>query len=105
MFGKKAQNEARSSGSSSDATTLIAAGTEIHGNVRFRGVMHVEGKVTGEYPGLMKAPCAWLMVAVLKVIFARLILSLTAMSKVMFMPRKNWSWPAMPISAVMFITS
>ncbi|WP_281647647.1 polymer-forming cytoskeletal protein [Parendozoicomonas sp. Alg238-R29] len=46
MWGKKGQNDvvAPTSGS----TTLISDHTEITGDIRFRGVMHVEGKIVGD---------------------------------------------------------
>lgn len=58
MWGNKPANESKpviskpSSPSSSAAlaqntTTLIAGGTEIEGNIRFRGNVHIEGSVKG----------------------------------------------------------
>ena len=47
MWGKKSSPvELMSSGS--DATTLISEGTEIRGDMVFRGSMHVEGRVVGD---------------------------------------------------------
>ncbi|MCL6270497.1 polymer-forming cytoskeletal protein [Sansalvadorimonas sp. 2012CJ34-2] len=48
MWGKKQSAGDRvSSASGSDATTLISEGTEIRGDMIFRGSMHVEGRVIG----------------------------------------------------------
>ncbi|CAM3576850.1 bactofilin family protein [Parendozoicomonas haliclonae] len=46
MWGKK--DQVKMASANSDTTTLIADGTEIHGDIRFRGVMHVEGKIEGD---------------------------------------------------------
>ena len=35
----------------SDATTLIAAGTEIRGDIQFSGRLHVDGKIEGAIRG------------------------------------------------------
>ena len=35
----------------SAATTLIASGTEIHGDIRFTGRLHVDGKIEGAITG------------------------------------------------------
>lgn len=45
MWGKKGQSDQAAASSS---TTLISDHTEIKGDVRFRGVMHVEGKIVGD---------------------------------------------------------
>ena len=34
-----------------DVTTLIAAGTEIHGDIQFKGRLHVDGRVEGAIRG------------------------------------------------------
>ena len=47
MFGKKSST-AMAVSSGSETTTLIAEGTEILGDVNFRGNMHVEGRIVGD---------------------------------------------------------
>nr|WP_281417032.1 polymer-forming cytoskeletal protein [Kistimonas asteriae] len=53
MWGKsksaeKPVNTTKAVARNSDATTLISHGTEIHGDVRFHGSMHVEGRIVGD---------------------------------------------------------
>ncbi|MTI13177.1 bactofilin family protein [Sansalvadorimonas verongulae] len=45
MWGKKGQSDTVAA---SGSTTLISDHTEIKGDVRFRGTMHVEGKLVGD---------------------------------------------------------
>ena len=45
MFGKDKNNAANVY---SDSTTLIAAGTEIHGDIKFAGNLEIEGRVVGD---------------------------------------------------------
>ena len=47
MFSKNKTSEPANAANSKDNTTLIAPGTVIHGNVRFFGIMHLEGSVQG----------------------------------------------------------
>ena len=46
MWGKKDQSV--SEAPAGTGTTLISEGTEIRGDIRFRGVMHVEGRILGD---------------------------------------------------------
>jgi cytoskeletal protein CcmA (bactofilin family) len=45
MFGKDKNGAVNTY---SDSTTLIAAGTEIHGDIKFAGNLEIEGKVVGD---------------------------------------------------------
>src|SRR5215831_5799403 len=45
MFNNK--KESRNGSSAEDCTSLIAAGTEIRGDVQFTGRLHIDGKVEG----------------------------------------------------------
>ena len=45
MWGKKDQ---ASDAPRSGTTTLISEGTDIRGDIRFRGVMHIEGRIVGD---------------------------------------------------------
>ncbi|WOG27455.1 polymer-forming cytoskeletal protein [Endozoicomonas sp. 8E] len=48
MWGKNSsENSLVSSTRNDDTITLIAAGTEVEGDIRFRGIVHVEGKIKG----------------------------------------------------------
>lgn len=47
MFSKSKTSESANVGNIKDNTTLIAPGTVIQGDVRFSGVMHLEGAVQG----------------------------------------------------------
>ncbi|WP_034836769.1 bactofilin family protein [Endozoicomonas numazuensis] len=48
MWGKNSSEDNPLSGNRNDDTiTLIAAGTEVEGDIRFRGIVHVEGKIKG----------------------------------------------------------
>ena len=48
MFGSKSSdNGSSSSAQHNNAITLIAAGTEVEGDIRFRGTVHVEGSIKG----------------------------------------------------------
>ena len=46
MFSTK-----KSAQSTAEATTLIAAGTEIRGDIHFKGCLHVDGKIEGAIRG------------------------------------------------------
>ena len=47
MFSKNKPSESIGLPKNQDSTTLIAPGTVIHGDVKFTGVMHMEGVVQG----------------------------------------------------------
>ncbi|MRI32946.1 cell shape determination protein CcmA [Endozoicomonas sp. OPT23] len=48
MFGSKNSDSSSSSNAQhNNAITLIAAGTEVEGDIRFRGTVHVEGGIKG----------------------------------------------------------
>lgn len=48
MWGKNnSENSLVSSTRNDDTITLMAAGTEVEGDIRFRGIVHVEGKIKG----------------------------------------------------------
>ena len=48
MFGNKSSDNSSSNGvQHNNAITLIAAGTEVEGDIRFRGTVHVEGTIKG----------------------------------------------------------
>ena len=47
MWGKNSSEVKPASSDHSDITTLISGGTEIEGDVRFRGNVHVEGVIKG----------------------------------------------------------
>ncbi|WP_062268035.1 bactofilin family protein [Endozoicomonas arenosclerae] len=48
MWGKNSsENSPVSSSRNDDTITLIAAGTEVEGDIRFRGIVHVEGRIKG----------------------------------------------------------
>jgi cytoskeletal protein CcmA (bactofilin family) len=46
MFNSS-KKQTRNGGSNGDCTSLIAAGTEIRGDVQFSGRLHIDGKVEG----------------------------------------------------------
>lgn len=47
MWGKNSSDAKTTTSDDSDITTLISGGTEIEGDVRFRGNVHVEGVIKG----------------------------------------------------------
>ena len=47
MWGKNSSDTKTPSADHSDITTLISGGTEIEGDIRFRGNVHVEGTIKG----------------------------------------------------------
>ncbi len=49
MWGKK--DKKAGTAAVSGSTTLIAEGTDVQGDIRFRGVMHVEGRIVGDIRG------------------------------------------------------
>jgi cytoskeletal protein CcmA (bactofilin family) len=46
MFNSNRKDSARNGGNA-ESTSLIAAGTEIHGDVQFSGRLHIDGKIEG----------------------------------------------------------
>jgi cytoskeletal protein CcmA (bactofilin family) len=51
MFTNNNRKETRGAAAPESATTLIAAGTEIRGDVHFSGRLHLDGKVEGALRG------------------------------------------------------